>query len=255
MVFLRAAIGQTSHVDGPICDVVGGGASCHLPVVLYLQVPTAGLPPPPLCLHWRELPAGVGLCLHWRHHHQVREREGLKDGGWGGCSRLDQVRDCGEERWRMGGGCSRVRLKRFLYMVAGNISVSMIGNDYNCCSVKANEDNCFCISLFSCPPHPPIPPSHPLISPSPILPSSHLPIPHSPIPHSPSSHLPHPRLSSRLQLDCHTNGDPHTQTLGSVITTGQWHHLIISVLPVSMQPMYKVSHICTMSCICMDSPS
>ena len=50
------------------------------------------------------------------------------------------------------------------------------------------------------------------------------------------------RLSSRLQLECRSEGDPHTETLGSVIKLGQWQHLAISVLPFNMQPMYKVGH-------------
>ena len=33
----------------------------------------------------------------------------------------------------------------------------------------------------------------------------------------------------------------HSRTLGSVITLGKWHHLSISVLPVEMQPIYKVN--------------
>lgn len=49
------------------------------------------------------------------------------------------------------------------------------------------------------------------------------------------------RLSSKLQLQCHTEGDTHARTLGSVVRPGQWHHVAISVLPYNMQPVYQVT--------------
>ena len=42
-----------------------------------------------------------------------------------------------------------------------------------------------------------------------------------------------------------TAESPHSRTLGSAITLGRWHHLSISVLPVEMRPIYRVSSTCT----------
>ena len=52
----------------------------------------------------------------------------------------------------------------------------------------------------------------------------------------------HCRFTSELQQTIgSTTESMHSRTLGSVITLGKWHHLSISVLPVEMQPIYRVS--------------
>ena len=57
-------------------------------------------------------------------------------------------------------------------------------------------------------------------------------------------HLSICRLTSELQLTMGSTAESeHSRTLGSVITLGKWHHLSVSVLPVEMQPIYKVSFI------------
>ena len=58
-----------------------------------------------------------------------------------------------------------------------------------------------------------------------------------------SFHVISPRLTSELQLTVGSNTETvHSKTLGSVISLGSWHHLSISVLPLEMQPVYKVSN-------------